>query len=113
VRHLLIIVRELVAARRLDGVLDVNNVVLTSGGSFGVLAASVPCARGRLWLRRDMDEPATSDLRSVAAILHGLLDMETELAYLRNTAALLDASVREGILELARTIEQAGQRVRA
>jgi hypothetical protein len=105
-RHLLVLVRELIAAGRFDGVLDVENIVLTSGGRFGVLTASVRCAQGRLWLRRDLQEPAAGDLSSAAAVLRSLLDIETELAYLRSTAALLDPPVHDGILDLARTIEQ-------
>jgi hypothetical protein len=111
-RHLLVAVRERVARQCFDGVLDVENIVLTSEGSFGILTASVPCARGRLWLRRDLQKPDTGDFHSIAAVLHGLLDIETELAYLRNTAALLDPSVREAIVDLAQTIERSGQHVK-
>ena len=106
--HLLAVVRRLAAQGQLHGAVSVDQIVLTSTGRFGAMTASIRCARGRLWLRRDLREPVTSDYRALAAVLRELLDMEAELAYLRNTAMFLAPDVREEILRLARAVEHTG-----
>jgi hypothetical protein len=111
-RHLLVLVRELAGQGRCDGVLSVENIVLTPMGSFGVLAGGVKCEEGLLWLRKDPQEPFACDHGSLAEVLRSLLDIEEELAGLRNASMLLSPDMREGILFLARAVEQSGCRVK-
>jgi hypothetical protein len=111
-RHLLTLVRRLADEGQCHGAIGVDTIVLPSGGSFGVLAGSVRCEGGLLWLRKDPREPTACDFRSLAKVLHCLLDMEVELAYLRNTSLLLGPAVRDGMTDLARTIEQTRLRAR-
>jgi hypothetical protein len=110
-RHLLTLVHRFAAQGRFHGALTIENIVLTPAGRFGALTASVPCTRGRLWLRKQEQEPVLDDLHALAAIVHELLDLEAEIAYLRNTSMLLEPDVRDKILRLAHNIEQTGLHV--
>jgi hypothetical protein len=112
-RHLLLLVRELAGQGRCDGALSVDNIVLTPLGSFGALAAAVRCEEGLLWLRKDPQESSACDHCSLAEVLRSLLDIEEELAGLRNVSVLLAPDMREGILFLARAVEQSRRRVKA
>jgi hypothetical protein len=76
------------------------------------LAGGVRCEEGLLWLRRDIEEPSTSDPRALAEVLRSLLDIEEELASLRNVPMILSPDVREGILFLARAVGQSGRRTK-
>jgi hypothetical protein len=111
-RHLLLLVQELTGQGRCDGVLSVENVVLTPVGSFGILAAGIKCEEGVLWLRKDPQEPRACDHASLAEVLRSLLDIEEEIAGLRNASVLLSPEMREGILFLARAVEQSGCRAK-
>lgn len=112
-RHLLMLVRQLVGRERCVAVLSVENIVLTPDGGFGALVAGVNCEEGLLWLRKDPQEPVACDCRSLADVLRSLLDIEEELAHLRSTSMLLPPDIREGILYLARAVEQSRRRVKA
>jgi len=111
-RHLLALVRQLARAERRLTAMRCENVLLTPAGGFGVLVAGVQCREGLLWLRNDPQEPDVCDCRSLAEVLRSLLDMEEELAHLRNVAMLLPPDIREGIRYLARAVEQSAGRVR-
>jgi len=112
-RHLLGLVRQLGREKRCLAALSFENIVLTPDGGFGVLVAGVRCEEGLLWLRNDPQEPVACDHRSLAEILRCLLDMEEELARLRNAPMLLDPDMREGIRYLARVVEHSKRRVKA
>jgi hypothetical protein len=103
-RHLFTLVHGLGVGGRLHGALILDNIVLSAGGSFGMLTASAPCTRGRLWLRKEEREPVRDDFHALAGVLRALLDIEVELAYLRNTSMLLQPAVRDEIGELADAI---------
>jgi hypothetical protein len=105
-RHLLLLVRELTGQGRCHGALSVENIVLTSTGNFGALAGGIKCEEGLLWLRKDPEEPSTDDHSALAEVLRSLLDIEEELASLRNASVLLCPEMREGILYLAHAVEQ-------
>jgi len=105
-RHLLTVVHHLMNQGKSHGALCVENVVLASTGTFGALAAHLECDEGPLWLRRPSESPVESDFHSLAVILGSLLDIESEVADLQNTSALLPAVARHRISELLATIQQ-------
>lgn len=111
-RHLLMLVRELARQGQRHGALSVENIVLTPTGCFGALAGGVRCEEGLLWLRKDPEEPSVSDHRALAEVLRSLLDIEEELACLRNAPMLLPPDIREGILFLAHAVGQSRRRVK-
>jgi hypothetical protein len=112
-RHLLGLVRKRAREERCLAALSLENVLLTPAGGFGVLVAGLRCEEGLLWLRKDPQEPDACDHRSLAEVLRSLLDMEEELAHLRNVPMLLPPDIREGIRYLARAVEQSKRRVKA
>jgi hypothetical protein len=89
----------------------VENIVLASTTSFGVLTAHLPCREGRLWLRRDPESPVKPDFCALAEVLGALLDLETRTAALRSMPRLLPEAVRHRIRELVQAVEQATVRV--
>jgi len=111
-RHLLMLVRELAKQRRRHGALHVENIVLTPTGCFGALAGGIQCEEGLLWVRKDVEEPSVSDPRALAEVLRSLLDIEEELARLRNVPMILSPDIREGILFLAHAVGQSRRRVK-
>ena len=111
-RHLLPLVRQLAGQEHCLAALNIDNIVLTPTGGFGVLVAGIRCQEGLLWLRKDPRQPSACDHRAVAAVLHSLLDMEDELAHLRGRIMLLSPYIREDILHLAHAVEQSGRCVR-
>jgi hypothetical protein len=111
-RHLLGLLRQPARNERGLVALSVGNILLTPVGGFGVLVGGVRCREGLLWLRKDPHEPDACDRHSLAEVLRCLLDMEEELAHLRNVPMLLPSDVREGIRYLARAVEQSAGRVR-
>ena len=111
-RHLLMLVRQLAGQGQRHGALSVQNIVLTPTGCFGALAGGIRCEEGLLWLRKDVEEPSASDPRALAEVLRSLLDIEEELARLRNVPMILSPDVREGILFLARAVGQSGRRAK-
>jgi hypothetical protein len=92
---------------RYHGALSVENIVLASTASFGVLTAHLSCQEGRLWLRKDPESPVKPDFYAFADVLGALLDLETRTAALRNIPSLLPEAVRHRIRELVRAVEQA------
>ncbi len=112
-RHLLALVRQLAREQRCLTALRCENILLTPAGGFGVLVAGVQCREGLLWLRNDPQAPDACDCRSLAEVLRSLLDMEEELAHLRNVPMLLPPDVREGIRYLAHAVEQSKRQVKA
>jgi hypothetical protein len=111
-RHLLPLVRETARQGRYDAALSMENIVLTPAGSFGVLAGGIRCEEGLLWLRKEPQERFGCDYGSLAEVLRSLVDIEEELAGLRNAPMLLSPDVREGILLLARAVEQSTRRAK-
>lgn len=111
-RHLLMLVHQLARQGQRHGALSVANVVLTPTGCFGALAGGVQCEEGLLWLRKDIEEPSTSDSRALAGVLRSLLDIEEELAGLRHVRMILSPDIREGILFLAHAVGQSRRYVK-
>jgi len=105
-RHLLPLVRRLAGRERCLAAMSIENIVLTGTGGFGVLVAGIRCEEGLLWLRKDPQGPSASGHGSLAEVLRSLLEMEDELAHLRGAPMLLSPDIREGILLLARAVEQ-------
>jgi hypothetical protein len=101
------------AGRRTDrGMLDFQNIVLASTGSFGVLTAHLTCKRGLLWLRKDADRPGQSDFHSLVEILAMLLDIDTEVAALRRTPTRLSPDFHRKIARLLHAARQGTHRPR-
>ncbi len=111
-RHLLPLVRQLTGQEHCLAALNIDNIVLTPTGGFGVLVAGIKCQEGLLWLRKDPREPSACDHHALAKVLRSLLDMEDELAHLRGRLMLLSPYIREDILHLAHAVEQSGRCVR-
>jgi len=107
VRHLASILHRLQRQNRYHGALSVENILLASTASFGVLTAHLPCQEGRLWLRKDPESPVRPDCYAFADVLGALLEIETQTAALQNVPMLLPAGVRHRIRELVRAVEQA------
>ena len=111
-RHLLGLVRRSAREPCRLAALTLDNVLLTPTGGFGVLVAGLRCEEGLLWLRKDPQESDACDPQSLAQVLRCLLDIEEELARLRNVPMLLPPDVREGIRYLAHAVEQSKRRVK-
>ena len=107
VRHLAVILRRLMRQNRYHGDLSVENIVLASTASFGVLTAHLPCRKGRLWLRKDPAKPLKPDGCALAHVLGTLLDIETQTAALQNVPSLLPEAVRRRMRELVQAVAQA------
>jgi hypothetical protein len=107
VRHLASILQRLTSRNRYHGALRVENIVLASTASFGVLTAHLPCREGRLWLRKDPESPLKPDCRVFADVLSQLLEIETRTAALQNVSTLLPATVRHRIRNLVQAVEHA------
>jgi hypothetical protein len=107
VRHLASILHRLQRLSRYHGALSVENIVLASTASFGVLTAHLPCREGRLWLRRDLDGPLKPDCCVLADVLGALLEIETQTAALQNVPMLLPEAVRCRLHDLAQAVEHA------
>jgi len=111
-RNLLPLVQQVTGQEQCLATLNIENIVLTPTGGFGVLVAGIRCEEGLLWLRKDPREPSACDHHALAKVLHSLLDMEDELADLRGSLMLLSPYIREDILHLAHAVEQSGRSVR-
>jgi hypothetical protein len=107
VRHLASILHRLMRQNRYHGALSVENIVLASTASFGVLTAHLPCREGRLWLRKDPESPLKPDCCVFADVLGTLLEIETQTAALQNVPMLLPPAVRHRIRDLVQAVEQA------
>jgi hypothetical protein len=107
VRHLASILRRLQRQNHYHGALRVENIVLASTASFGVLTAHLPCREGRLWLRKDPQSPLKPDCCVFADVLGALLEIETQTAALQNVPRLLPPAVRQRIRDLAQAVEHA------
>lgn len=105
-RHLLSLVRQLGPREHCLTALSFENIVLTPEGGFGVLVGAIECEEGVLWLRKDPQSSVACDHRSLAEVVRSLLDIEEELAQLRGVSMLLPPDVREGMLYLARAVEE-------
>ncbi|MCL5282973.1 MAG: hypothetical protein M1376_24070 [Planctomycetes bacterium] len=107
VRHLASVLHRLQRRNRYHGALTVENMVLASTASFGVLTAHLPCREGRLWLRKDPESPLKPDCCAVADVLGMLLEIESQTAALQNVPRLLPAAIRHRIRDLVQAVEHA------
>ena len=107
VRHLASILHRLTHQNRYHGALRVENIVLASTASFGVLTAHLPCRGGRLWLRKDPESPLKPDCHVFADVLGALLEIEAQMAALQSVPMLLPAAVRQRIRDLVQAVERA------
>ncbi len=110
VRHLASILHRLTGQNRYHGALSVENIMLASTASFGVLTGHLPCREGRLWLRKDPESPLKPDCCAFADVLGALLEIETQTAALQNLPMLLPATVRHRIRNLVQAVEHAAVR---
>ena len=106
IRHLHAVVRRLMSRNQCHGALRVENIVLAPTASFGILTAHLPCAQGRLWLRKNPESPVQPDFCAFADVLGALLEIEAETAVLQNVPRLLPAAVRQSIQELLAAVAQ-------
>lgn len=109
IRQMLAVTQGLVRQNRRHGALDLDNIVLASTGCFGVLTAHLECEEGRLWLRKAPDCPAQPDFYSLVDTLNALLDMDAEIAAIRNTPLLLPRDVHRRIRNLLHALGHAEQ----